>query len=996
MSEYLKDINYKEKWQLALETGYYNSKVKSSEEFRPKLLLNDKSRGSNILSHLTKELESCSEFKFSVAFVTDSGVTILLNSLRRLQEKRVSGKILTSDYLLFNNPKIFKKLLDLEVSMKFSKDGQTKKTIEVRIFDKGNFHAKGYIFKKSNESTIIVGSSNLTQEALKVNHEWNLKISSTKDGSLVEEMDEEFEECWQSSKPLTNEWILEYEKKFLEKNVINAGSMIDIKKHFDFKLNKMQRHALEALKKLREQGKDKALLISATGTGKTYLSAFDVLEFRPKKFLFVIHRENVAARAMESFQRIMGSEIKMSLFTGRTRDANSDYIFATIQSISRDEHLKKFAKDHFDYIVIDEVHRAGAPSYTKVIDYFKPKFMLGMSATPERNDDFNIFKVFDYNIAYEIRLQQAMEEDMLCPFHYFGISEITIDGTILDDNTSFANLTSGERIKHIQKTIEFYGHSGERARGLIFCSRTDEAIRLSEKMNMLGYKTIALTGDSTEENREIAIQKLEQEDRNSGLDYIFTVDIFNEGVDIPKVNQIVMLRPTQSAIIFIQQLGRGLRKAPDKDFVVVLDFIGNYQNNYMIPIALSGDKTYNKDNLRRFAIESSTIIPGCSTINFDDITRRRIFESIESARFSQIQLLKNEYQNMKRVVGRVPTINDFYDYGAIDPELFHQKLKSYYKFCVDYDSDYKIRLTDKQDMLLQFITQEFADGKRPHELIIMNEILAKKSTTISKIAEVLLTEYGIKNDEDSIKSALSLLEDGFLQETKRERYEGCTLVKSEVEKYFVSDYLAEAINDRVFIELLADLLLYSKKKYTDTYSTRHLNNNLVLNQKYSRKDACRLLNWDQDESSTIYGYKIKHNTCPIFVTYEKQESIAYSTKYEDAFAGRERFSWMTRSKIRIDSKEALAIKNQIQSGLRIHLFVKKKDGENRDHYYLGELKQIEMIETTMKKDDKKEEDKREDDKKELPVVNVQFEFVTPVREDIYDYLVAQENLHEAK
>ncbi len=251
--------------------------------------------------------------------------------------------------------------------------------------------------------------------------------------------------------------------------------------------------------------------------------------------------------------------------------------------------------------------------------------------------------MFDYNVAYEIRLQQAMKEEMICPFHYFGISELKIDGKVIGDKTEFSKLTSKERVRNIIEKIEYYGFSGDRVKGLIFCSRKEEAVALSTKFNEYGYRTCALLGIDNQIERESAIKRLEQDEYEGALDYIFTVDIFNEGVDIPGVNQVVMLRPTQSAIIFVQQLGRGLRKKENKEYVVVIDFIGNYDKNFLIPIALSGDQTYNKDTIRRFVTEGNRVIPGCSTVNFDAITRERIYASIDQANFNDSKLIKESY-----------------------------------------------------------------------------------------------------------------------------------------------------------------------------------------------------------------------------------------------------------------------------------------------------------------------------------------------------------------
>ncbi len=402
----------------------------------------------------------------------------------------------------------------------------------------------------------------------------------------------------------------------------------------------MQVEAIQGLERLRENGQDRGLLISATGTGKTYLSAFELRNYNPKRALFIVHREQIGKQALNSFRNVFGDTRSMGILSGTSKVVDKDFIFSTIQTLSKDEILQSFDKNEFDYIIIDEVHKAGANSYQKIVNYFNPKFLLGMTATPERSDDFDIFKMFNYNIAYEIRLQQALEEDLLCPFHYFGVSDVTIDGIELDDKIDFKYLVAEERVKHIIDKINFYGYCGERVKGLIFCSDKKEAKELSDIFNTKGYKTVALTGESLQEEREKAIERLEQDETLNSLDYIFTVDIFNEGVDIPSVNQVVMLRPTKSSIIFVQQLGRGLRKNKFKEYVVIIDFVGNYNSNFLIPIALSGDRTFNKDTIRKYVMEGTRVIPGCSTINFDEVSKKKIFESIDLANFNNIKLIK--------------------------------------------------------------------------------------------------------------------------------------------------------------------------------------------------------------------------------------------------------------------------------------------------------------------------------------------------------------------
>ena len=262
-------------------------------------------------------------------------------------------------------------------------------------------------------------------------------------------------------------------------------------------------------KQFEMQAKDKGLIISATGTGKTYLSAFDVRRFKPKRMLFIVHREQILQKAKSDFKRVLGGiEEEFGILSGTNKQTNAKYLFATIQTISKEETLSQFDREAFDYILIDEVHKAGAKSYHKVIDYFKPQFFMGMTATPERTDDFNIYELFDYNIAYEIRLQEALEEDMLCPFHYFGVTDLEYNGEIIDDATILSKLVTEERVNHMLEKIQYYGFSGETVKGLIFCSRKEEAQKLSVAMNEKGFRTIALTGDDSQEDKSTSSQSI--------------------------------------------------------------------------------------------------------------------------------------------------------------------------------------------------------------------------------------------------------------------------------------------------------------------------------------------------------------------------------------------------------------------------------------------------------------------------------------------------------
>ena len=749
----------------ALHTSFIDKSFPSNKDLRPKLFFNDYKRRMNLAFEITKRLKECDYFEFSVAFISESGLAVLKQILLNLKEKGVKGRIITSTYLGFNAPKMFKQLLSFS-------------NIEVRIFEQEHcgFHPKGFIFHTGDHRDIIVGSSNLTQTALESNQEWDLFFTSHENGELASQVSNEFDIQWELSTPLTNQWIESYKETYVKP--VRPASVQSSK---IIKPNKMQEEALKSLKNLRDNNKDKALLISATGTGKTFLSAFDVRCFKPKRLLFVVHRRNIAEAALRSFKYLIPN-VSMGIFSGNTKETDSDFIFSTVQTIHKKEYREMFDRDAFDYIIIDEVHRAGAQSYQDIVDYLKPKFLLGMSATPERSDDFDIYEMFDHNIAYEIRLIQAMEYNLLCPFHYYGITDMTIDGIEIDDKSEFNILTSELRVDYFIEKINEYGYSGDHIHGLIFCSRKDECEKLSQLFNMRGYKTIALTGDSSEEMRQKAIDSLESNDENS-LDYIFTVDIFNEGIDIPKVNQVVMLRPTESAIVFVQQLGRGLRKNDSKEYVVIIDFIGNYEKNFLIPVALSGQTNYNKDSLRQFVCEGSLITPGASTIQFDQITEKRIYQSIDAANFTQVRLIKDSYKQLKEKLGRIPRLKEFEQYGAIDVQLMFQNksLGCYHTFLSKYEKDYHIHFSTLEEKYLQFISSKLSSGKRVEELEAIKLIINKRTNLLTHLKETLNSDYKIELPDVGIETISNILSQNFMTGSSKKTFEKAVFLDENFE-----------------------------------------------------------------------------------------------------------------------------------------------------------------------------------------------------------------------
>lgn len=947
--------------QQSLASALIDDKINSLPDLQPQIIYNDYNSGSNLLVELLQELQTCKRFYFAIAFITQSGLICLKECLKLLQEKNITGNILTTDYLYFNQPKALQEL-------------QQYPNLNIRIYTKENFHIKGYIFEQNDYYTLIVGSNNLTQTALKANKEWSLKINSLANGALINNTLSQFQQMWQEAMPLTDIWLKQYTDKYhslqkLKREFATAQENISTN---DIAPNKMQQEALNALEKLQQNNKHKALLISATGTGKTYLSAFAVKKANPKRLLFLAHREQILKQACKTFAKII-PDIQYGILSANHKDFHKPYLFATINMLNKEENLTQFTPTHFDYIIIDETHRAGTNSYLKILNYCQPQFLLGMTATPERTDGFDIYQLFDHNIAYEIRLNQAMQENLLCPFHYFGITDITVDDQEINDNSIFNDLTTDARVTHIINQSQYYGFSGERLRGLIFCSHIEEAQILSQKFNERGFHTIALSGKDSQETRTNAIHKLEQKERSTGLDYIFTVDIMNEGIDIPAINQIIMLRPTKSAIIFVQQLGRGLRKYPQKDYVVILDFIGNYQNNFMIPIALSGDTSYNKDNIRHYVAEGNRFIFGSSTIHFDKIARQKIYQAIDSAKLSDTALLKNEYLQLKQKLGKIPSIFDFSQFGSIDILKFLDKFKTYHNFLQKYDKDYTIRFNTIQEEILYFISYRFAKGKRIHELIALKLLLKNTPHLLIDIEQILTTKYHQELTEQIKVSLIRNLTNLFTISNEQAKFSNCIFIKESDNDYIISDIFKSVLQDEKFYFQINEILDFALKRYQKYYQHKYKNTNLVLYQKYTYEEVCYLLNWPQKINPNAmagYFYEKTTHTMPVFINYITPDKKRVD--YTNEFLSNTLITAYSKSNRKLDSSDAKHIYNAKEEQNKLYLFVRKpsEDKEAKEFYFLGEITAQGKPEFAPKYNGFK----------------ILYKLDTPVRADIFDYL----------
>jgi len=961
-------------WNTAFIDGAYSSNL----AYRPEFISNDYKQGKKVLAAIEQELSVCDEFCISVAFITKSGITPLLQILKELENKGVPGKILTTDYLMFSEPSALKKL-------------STLKNIELKMFhtdsETSGFHTKGYIFRKEEIYRIILGSSNITLSAITKNREWNAKIVATGEGEFTQNILDEFNLLWNDAHSIAYEnFFEEYETKYKivkEQQKIAKKEQVTSFEQYALTPNRMQVAFTENLMRMRENNVERALLISATGTGKTYASAFALREMQPKKALFLVHREQIAKQAIKSYKKVFGGSKSFGLLSGTKKELDADYLFSTMQMMAKPAVYTQFSKTEFDIIVIDEVHHVGADSYQRIMDYFIPKFWLGMTASPDTNQ-YDIYTIFDHNIAYEIRLQQALEEDLLCPFHYFGITDLEIDGQILDDTTglrNFSYLVSDERVKYVIEKAEYYGFSGERVKGLIFCSRKEEARELSKKFNQSGYRTEVLTGEDSQERREQMIERLaEDENVDEQLDYIFTVDIFNEGVDVPEINQIIMLRPTESPVVFIQQLGRGLRKYEEKEYVVVLDFIGNYSNNFMIPIALSGDRSYNKDAIRRYVGEGMKIIPGSSTIHFDEISKQRIYASIDKAKTNDLKLLREAYQSLKYKIGRIPSLKEFREYGSIDVTKIFDKCGSYYAFLVKYEREYEIRLDHDEETIIEFLSRKLVSYKRLHELALMKHLLKQNNRIMSYFKTFMSQEYRVDTSELVESSVIRNLTNEFPKEEEKKKYKDCIFIeRNTTGGYKIAEEFQKRLRHKPFADMVAELIEFGITRYIENYSDTYKDTNFQLYQKYTYEDVCRLLNWKRNMNAQNIGgyfYDEDTKTLPVFINYDKADD---AIAYEDRFLSETELIALSKHPRKITSSDVTHIykKSEQDKENRIFLFVRKNknDNEAKEFYFLGEIyaqgepNPIHM-ETT------------NDD-----AFEIMYHLDVPVRSDIYDYIV---------
>ena len=932
-----------------------------------KFIANERARFQNFFKEIKNELRSSEKFFFAVSFIKHSGLQLLLKELTELEEKGVEGEILTSTYMNITEPKALSKLLSF-------------KNIKVKLYKgKGeSFHTKAYFFQRENNlSSLILGSSNLSHEALCNGREWNIRISEKLEKNLFINASNEFENLWNSSETLDldKELLEKYETHFEKNKNSNFENFWEEKEEKTIKANKVQENILSNLSQFRQQGKEKAIVISATGTGKTYLSAFDVKNFNPERMLFIAHREELLDNGINTFRRLFPYK-KMGKLSANEKSFDSSFLFATVQSLGK--NLQEFKKTHFDYIIIDEFHHAAADTYKNILSYFQSKFLLGLTATPERMDGKDIMALCDYNIAGEVRIREALEKELLAPFHYFGIADEKVDYSFIrrkngkfDEKDLSEKLSINERTDYIIEKIRLYDYNGTQLKAIGFCVDINHAKKMSEDFAKKGFRVASISSNDTMERR----QKTLKDFKKGLLEIIFTVDIFNEGIDIPEINMLLFLRPTESSTIFTQQLGRGLRKTKDKEYVTILDFIGNYNKDFLLP-SLFIPKGQNRNDLasiKKQVIEEFHNLPKESFIELDRICQKRILDNLEKVKINSNSHIIKLYEDFKADLGKIPEITDFL-YSELDLELIINSFDSYAKFLSKYE---KINF-DFEEREFDFIKilEKKLPIKWPYEFLLIKLIINKKNGTtqfpsngqrqsrepmVGKLRAFapnpIKTKIKLINPVMPEQLQKSIDTNMLLDELQKQFGQGfnkpfhkeliANLTKELGEKFVLYDnkfnlskdfeLSLEKENFKLYIE---NLCTYALNKFKIEFDIEKFNDfPLVEYKNYSRVELQYLLQSTAEKGSWRAGYSVANKDICLFITLNKDENLEEHLKYDNFFKGQDIVQWISQNKTSHDSPIGELYVKHIEKGYKVHIFLRKYSvflGKAMDFTYVGQ------------------------------------------------------------
>lgn len=862
---------------------------------------------TTFLATIQANLRSCKIFAFSVSFIKKAGLVLLANDIKSALERGAKGRLITSTYQNFTDVESLNYFIKLALSFdNFECHLDDECFYDEKNYSTQGFHTKGYLFEFEDRCELVVGSSNITRYALLKNIEWDLVIDCHKTDVVYKNACIEFDYIWNKTYKLSQERIDLYAQKI--NFAIERWDMdYDLAEQV-IKPNYMQRKALKELNRNRAIGVNRALIVSATGSGKTYLAAFDALNFAPNRLLYVVHEGSILRKSLETFQEVFGALKTCGVYTGEAKELEADFIFTTNVSMCRS--LDLFDKKEFDYIIIDECHHAVASTYRQIIEYFEPEFLLGLTATENRMDNQDVVELFGNNIPYELRLRDAIINDLIVPFHYFGIRDELVDYGLTDsaERRLIAQISNEDNCEFISQQIEKHRPSGQKLKALAFCRNIQHARMMAENLSDY-YHTAFLSGKNKTGERIRAYNDLQSD--NKELEILFAVDILNEGVDIPGVNMVLFLRPTESSTIFIQQLGRGLRKYPNKSFVTILDFIGNsYKRSVHIALALGSLskgyilekkllKTMVRDDFRTLGLDEYGV-----EINIDDLSKEEILHHIDNENFNHIRYLKKDYQNFKSYL-KTLTYPKHMDYVNSDyaPNLLkfmkikieNKKTNSYYGFLKGIGEDVPL-FTEEQIKAINYMSSLLPLVRR-HEYIILKHLL--NDITSEKQLRQLLSKEIVGYTEDQFDHALRFMKEGGAVEQSDGQIELSCVVDAE------------------FSEYMADLLDYGLSQYLVRYKDE---DDFLLYQDYRQDQA--LLKILENPKHNQLGTYYKNGKMYIFAGLKKDDSVQEHLNYKDKFLDNETFQWESIAHISVKEEE-LQKKSEMA-----YIFVRKVESEN--------------------------------------------------------------------
>lgn len=667
-------------------------------DFITDAMTGDRDARMHLYFQLLHSFQKADSVDIIVSFLMESGVKMLIEDLENALKRGAKIRILTGNYLGITQPSalylIKRKLGD---------------QIDLRFYNEKNrsFHPKSYIFHYKDYNEIYIGSSNISRSALTSGIEWNYRFRSTTDPESYDKFYETFEDLYQNhSIVIDDEELRKYSKNWHKPAVSKDLERYDAESEDEkvkelFEPRGAQIEALCTLEHTRAEGARRALISAATGVGKTYLAAFDSEKY--KRVLFVAHKEEILKQAANSFQNVRKSD-DYGFFDGNEKCTDKSVIFASVATLGKSEYINEtyFPKNYFDYVVIDEFHHAVNDQYMRIVEYFKPQFLLGLTATPERMDGRNIYEICDYNVPYEISLKDAINKGMLVPFHYYGIFDKTdysqlhqVRGKYDDRELNQTYIGNERRYELIYKNYCKYGSK----RALGFCCSKEHAKDMAKEFCRRGIPSVAVYSDAHgeyTEDRSIAIQKLMQGE----IRVIFSVDMFNEGVDIPAVDMVMFLRPTESPIVFLQQLGRGLRKSMGKEYLNVLDFIGNYEKAGRVRFLLTG-KTFSET--KTYNPADRTDFPDDCLIDFD-LELIDLFAEMDKRTLRVKDCIRNEYYRVKNLLDKSPSRLELFTY--MDDDVYQLAMQHSRENPFNFYLDYKKNLNELSEEEKEFLQGE--------------------------------------------------------------------------------------------------------------------------------------------------------------------------------------------------------------------------------------------------------------------------------------------------